>query len=593
MADGFRPVREHYAQKGPRTATLAGSELLVERTPRWGCQVVHWHSELASLWPLDRDEGGADLMADSGVRASDKVRVHNTRSRVLDAAQGLVDEAADNGKFLEAPTRTVLAERAGLHPQTVRKHFEDWSAVCAALCERYRRRGLNPPENVRAWAQPYFDKEATGQAVPVASGLDELRDRYAAASTGNDDTALAQAAKALVDKLSGKSTGVAAHAGEIIECARTVRSRVSAASAKPALEAALALSDAAVEAHRHLAWGPGGSGNSASDQTRLLLKAGDHGRAGDAAARARQMVDQALNEPQQLQAIVQIKRWDKEISNRLGLRVRAVLAQFHIDRAEALILRRPEDEIASLARAVTDLRAIHRGERPEQPEPADVAMLVARFAGVCLAYPELLQNGELDLARVELLRLFKRNTHESRQLHRDAQSLFNLIDEKPVDAIELLRALRFRGPGDFLIARHLAAQAEMSNEHIEYRFGRKLGAPDGVRIMLLTRAESCYRRVVATSRISGCAGALAGIAEAEMEIAARKIDQLRHAGAHIPPTPTNDQTIEHLLRSIDDLVHRAVMGDALDPRQVARLVNALDPIRTFLMGSEVHRLSVS
>ncbi len=59
----------------------------------------------------------------------------------------------------------------------------------------------------------------------------------------------------------------------------------------------LALSDAAVEAHRHLAWGPGGSDNSASDQTRLLLKAGDHGRAGDAAARARQMVGQALNEP--------------------------------------------------------------------------------------------------------------------------------------------------------------------------------------------------------------------------------------------------------------------------------------------------------
>ncbi|MEU5761283.1 hypothetical protein [Nocardia sp. NPDC047648] len=48
------------------------------------------------------------------------------------------------------------------------------------------------------------------------------------------------------------------------------------------------------------------------------------------------------------------------------------------------------------------------------------------------------------------------------------------------------------------------------------------------------------------SRISGCAGALAGIAEAETEIATRKIDQLRHADAQILPTPTNDQTIEHL-----------------------------------------------
>jgi hypothetical protein len=75
-----------------------------------------------------------------------------------------------------------------------------------------------------------------------------------------------------------------------------------------------------------------------------------------------------------------------------------------------------------------------------------------------------------------------------------------------------------------------------------------------------------------------------------MEIAARKIDELRHGGAPLPPTPTNNQTIEDLLRSIDDLVHRAVMGDKLDKRQVGRLVNALDPIRTFLMGSEVHRL---
>jgi hypothetical protein len=116
------------------------------------------------------------------------------------------------------------------------------------------------------------------------------------------------------------------------------------------------------------------------------------------------------------------------------------------------------------------------------------------------------QNGELDTARVELLRLFKRDTHESKQLKRDAQSLFNLIDEKPVEAIELLQALRFQGPGDFLIARHLVSQAEMTNVQIEYRFGRKLGPPDGVRIMLLRRAESCYRRVLGTSRVSGCAG---------------------------------------------------------------------------------------
>ncbi|MEU5761282.1 hypothetical protein [Nocardia sp. NPDC047648] len=47
------------------------------------------------------------------------------------------------------------------------------------------------------------------------------------------------------------------------------------------------------------------------------------------------------------------------------------------------------------------------------------------------------------------------------------------------------------------------------------------------------------------------------------------------------------------MRSIDDLVRRAVVGDALAPRQVARLVNTFDPIRTFLMGREVHGLSVS
>ncbi|WP_157110163.1 hypothetical protein [Nocardia anaemiae] len=479
-----------------------------------------------------------------------------------------------------------------MHDQTVRRHFPDhfWGAVCAALCERYRTTpGMNAPANVRTWAQEYYDRQAGARLVAAPTGTDELRDRFAAASTADDDTELAVSAKALVDKLSGTPANLTAHAGEIIECAKNVRARVGASSSIEATEATLSLNDAAVQAHRHLAAGPGGSGNTASEQTRLILQAGDGGSEG-AVERTRRMLDQALYEPQHMQAIIQIKRWDKEISERLGLKVRAVLSQFHIDRAEAMIGRQPEGEIASLQKVVTDLRALQKDdEHPACPTSADVVMLVARLAGVSLAYPELLKNDELTDTRAELLRLFQMDGHKAKQLKRDALSLFKMVDDKPVEAIELLRALRFRGPGDYLIARYLANQAEMSDEQIQHRFGQTLGPPDHVRILLLNRSCSCYDRVRVTSRVSGCAATLAGMAEAEMLIAQNQIAILSH-GAPPPEVPTGDQTIEHLLRNINDLVHRAVVGKTLDPRQVGRLVNALDPIRTFLMGSAKHRL---
>ncbi|MFD4351265.1 hypothetical protein ACFWPX_01830 [Nocardia sp. NPDC058518] len=523
---------------------------------------------MASHW-LKIDEENDGFVAGSGARPSDQSRVRNTQNRILNAAQNLVDNAATSGRFLATPSRAQIAELARVHPNTVRTHFQDWSAICAALCERYRvTPGAQPPENVRTWAQQHFDRESTGRPAAAPIGMEELRDRYAAASIGSDDTELALAATDLVDKLSSAPADLPAHAHEIVDCVRTVRARVGINSSESALHTVADLSDAAVQAHRHLATGPQANSGSGAEPARLVLEAGQHGRAGDGAARAHQMVDQALHEPQNLQAIIQIKRWDKEISEKLNLRVRAVLAQFHIDRAEAMICRNPEDEIASLKRVVAALRQLQQNERPALPEHADVGMLVARLAGVWLAYTDLFGNGELRVTRAELLRLFKTDEHESRQLKKDAQSLFKLVDDKPVEAIELLRALRFRGPGDFLIARHLAAQAEMSDEQIKYRFGQALGTPDRVRIFLLNRAKSCYQRVQVTSRLTGCAAALAGMAQAELMLAEHRIDELSRGGP-LPTTPTGDQTIEHLQRNINDLVHRAIIGESLDPRQVA------------------------
>lgn len=536
-------------------------------------------------------------MADSKARNSDKSRVRNSREKILDAAHALVQSAAADGQYLRQPYRRQLAELANVHDQTVARHFPGsfWGAVCAALCERYRvTPGTVVPDNVRTWAQEHYDREASAGIVAAPVGTDELRDRFAAASTVDDDTELSISAKALVDILSTTTPNLIAHAGEITECAKTVRGRVGALSSDAAVEAALRLNDVAVQAHRHLASGPGGSGNTASEQNRLIMQAGDHDH--DGGELARQMVNQALYEPRNLQAIIQIKRWDKEISERRGLRVRAVLSQFHIDRAEAMIGCQPEAEITSLVKVVTDLRTLQRGERSVHPDAADVAMLVARLAGVCLAYPELLKNGELGGTRGELLHLFKTDEqqslqikHEALQLKRDAQSLFKMVDAKPVEATELLRVLRFRGPGDFLIARYLADQAEMGDEQIGLRFGRTFGPPDHVRIHLLSRAQSCYRRVRVTSRVSGCAAALAGMAEAEMLIAASQISMLSRS-VGVPETPTGDQTIDHLLRHINDLVHHAVMGESLTRIQVGRIINALDPIRIFLMGSQQHRL---
>ncbi|MFI6313244.1 TetR/AcrR family transcriptional regulator [Nocardia fusca] len=532
-------------------------------------------------------------MAESVARPSDKARVHNTRQRILDAAQKMVEEAGDASRYFSPPTRTAIAARAGVHPQTVRKRFQDWSAICAALVERYRvTPGATAPENVRSWAREHFDREATGREITVPEEVEELRDRYAAISTGDNDIELTLTAKALVDKLAGGTGGLAAHAGEIIACARLAQDRLDIFTANgEALEAALVLADTAVQAHRHLAYGSGGRGNAASERTRSLKSAETAG-AGDATARALRMVDQALYEPKHLQAIIQVKRWDVEVSARLGRKARVVLAQFHIARGEALIGRRPEDELSSLIKVVAGLRALQQAKPPDHAPIADVVVLVARLVGVCLAYPDLVENGELDTTRAELLKLFKTETFEydTQQLMRDAQSLFKLVDEEPVEAPDLLRALRFWGPGDFLIARHLAAQAEMSDENIEGRFGTTLGPPDHVRILLLNRAHSCYKRVRDTSRVTGCAAQLAGMAAAEMVIAEHKITELGERSASLPAKPTGDETIAHLQRNINDLIHRAVLGESLVTRQVAQLISFFEPIRTFLMGADKHRL---
>lgn len=532
-------------------------------------------------------------MTETAARPSDKARVHNTRHRILDAVQTMVEEAAEAGRYFKPPTRTVISARSGVHSQTIRRHFQDWSAICAALVERYRvTPGVTAPENVRSWAREHFDREATGRDTAVPAEVEELRHKYAATSTGTNDIELTLAARALVGELAANGGDLADHAGEIIACTRTVQERLDLVSASTeALEAALVLADTAVQAHRYLAYGSGGRGNSASERTRAL-RGGATGGAGDTTARALRMVDQALYEPQHLQAIILIKRWDVSVSTLLGRRARIALAHFHIQRGEALIGRRPEGEIASLVTVVSELRTLQQGKPADLAPTGDVVVLVARLAGVCLAYPDLVENGELGNTRTELLKLFKNKPtdHERQQLVRDAQSLFKLVDEAPVEAPDLLRALRFRGPGDFLIARHLAAQSQMPDERIEARFGKTLGPPDHVRILLLTRAHSCYKRVRDTSRVTGCASQLAGMAAAEMAIAEHRISELSALGTSLPITPTGDETIAHLQRNINDLIHRAVLGESLDPRQVAQLISFLEPIRTFLMGAEKHRL---
>ncbi|MEU4414806.1 hypothetical protein [Nocardia salmonicida] len=527
---------------------------------------------------------------DSTTRNSDTARKRNTREKILNAAYALAtNDSEASSRFLAEPSRVVLAQQAGIHVQTLRKHFRDWAEVCAALAERCRvTPHMSTPDNVRHWAQEHYNREVSPQVVAAPVGTEELRNQFAAATVTDDDTELARSGHALVAKLSSRPTDLAMHAGEIIECAKTVRARLDASSIEEALGYALNINDIAVQAHRHLAEGPGIRGNSASERTRLIQQINDDAD-GDSAERARQMVDRALHEPQQLQAIIRIKRWDLQISERLNLRVRALLSKFHISRAEAMIGNLPEDEITSLKEVVAGLHRLQKSERPEHPETVDVVLLVARLAGVSLAYSDLLKDGELDETRAELMRLFHTTEHDVRQLKRDAQSLFKLVDDKEVEAVDLLRALRFVGPGDYLIARHLADQADMSDEDIEARFGTSLGPPDHVRILLLNRACSCYQRVCMTSRVSGCASRLAGMSSAEILIASTKIRNLS-GGSELPATPTGEQTIEHLLRNIDELVHRAILGKVMDKRQVGILVNALDPIRTFLMGSAIHRL---
>ncbi|MFF2085375.1 hypothetical protein ACFVVM_16480 [Nocardia sp. NPDC058176] len=527
---------------------------------------------------------------DSTARNSDIARKRNTREKILDAAHALVTNSSEaSSSFLTEPTRTALAKQAGIHVQTFRKHFRDWAEVCAALAERYRiTPGMTTPDNVRHWAQEHYDREGRDKIIAAPVGTDELRNRFAAATMADDDTELAESGLVLVQTLSGRPVDMAMHAREIIECAKTVRARLDASSNHQALNSALQINDVAVQAHRHLAKGPGGHGNSASERVRLLQQISDDSD-GDTAEQTRQMVDRALHEPRHLQAIVRIKRWDQQISERLGLRVRAVLSKFHSARAEAMIGNLPEDEIAALREVVLGLRRLQKGEHPEYADTSDIVMLVARLAGVSLAYADQLKDGELAETRTDLLRLFRTNDHENRQLKVDAQALFKLVDGEPVEATGLLRALRFQGPGDYLIARYLADQAELSDQDIVDRFGTSLGPPDHVRILLLNRACTCYERVSTTSRVSGCAARLAGMSQADISAARAKIRNLS-GDTDLPTTPTGEQTIEHLLRNINDLVHRAVLGNVMDKRQVGTLVNALDPIRTFLMGRAIHRL---
>ncbi|MBW0273068.1 hypothetical protein ATM97_23575 [Nocardia sp. MH4] len=529
-------------------------------------------------------------MVDSAARKSDVARKRNTREKILDAAYALVTNSSEaSSTFLTEPTRAALAKQANIHVSTLRNHFHDWAEVCAALTERCRiTPGITPPDNIRHWAQEYYDREGRDKIIAAPIGTEELRNRFVAAAGADDDADLARSGLALVTKLSGKPADLLMHAREIIECAKTVRARLDASSIHEALHCALAINDVAVQAHRHFASGPGGSGNGASEQARLIQQISDDSD-GDSVEQTRQMVERALHEPQHLQAIIHIKRWDQQISERLGLRVRAVLSKFHVARAEAMIGKLPEDEIASLKEVVVALHRLRKGEPPEHADTTDIVMLVARLAGVSLAYPELLKAGELDETRTDLLRLFQTNDHENRQLKVDAQALFKLVDGESVEATALLRALRFQGPGDYLIARYLADQADMSDQDIEDRFGTSLGPPDHVRILLLNRACSCFERVSTTSRVSGCAARLAGMSRADTLVARTKIVSLS-GNSDLPSTPTGEQTIDHLLRNINDLVHRAVLGNVMDKRQVATLVNALDPIRTFLMGRAIHRL---
>src|SRR5690606_14974766 len=96
--------------------------------------------------------------------------------------------------------------------------------------------GAMAPQNVKAWAQEHFDREARAkEVVDVAdrAGVDQLRDRYAAAGTDDNDTELALSAKALVEQLASTPAYLAAHAGEIIECARTVRTRLDVMADPP------------------------------------------------------------------------------------------------------------------------------------------------------------------------------------------------------------------------------------------------------------------------------------------------------------------------------------------------------------------------
>lgn len=504
-------------------------------------------------------------------------RKPDARERFLDNAQLVIERRIDDGILsLGDLSMRKLAGRS-VSPTTAQKYFTDQYDVCAALVTRYRLAGGAPPDVIQQGATVHYNRVAREPEAIIAAGLRLKRKTV-------------KQAEEVLTKARRHGSGL----HRIQAAASLAEAHVAAAERTNASEASID--------HFEIARQVADEGLSWVDENEIPQVEAAIDCAAIAAHASRMLSRGEHVAAKYLSFVGEYKAKEAGYARRLHLHSRSAVAQFHADRADALIKDDPRRSLSAFLVVAEDLqRAQNEGE---WIDPNYLAMLIARLCSEQLAYPKHFGEAHRN-ARERLASLFPRSHTRSNATRETSKTLIRVVDSAPdydieIRAVDMLRVGIFGAVGHLCIARVLrkmylksaeptdsASASDNSREPADPQPQVAFVMAEELKVKpqdYLVAALAYYQRAQKAMRTSGSAGILREQALAEHHALSARSGDAHTQSTNLPPMST--ATIDAIKEAIDQLVMVGMVTERATPRQQLGLQEILEPVYAYITNRE-------